>query len=91
MAQVVDTFPGVDLTLTPSQSIVLRNIAPNDRQNVESLLRMHGVKMIDQIDAITRKSIACPAYPLCGLAITEAERVQPRTTHRVTPTPCTFH
>ena len=32
---------------------------------------MHGIKMIHEIDEITRKSIACPAFPLCGLAITE--------------------
>ena len=28
---VVETFEGVDLTLTPSQSIVLRNIEPKDK------------------------------------------------------------
>ena len=39
--------------------------------------------MIDEIDPITRKSIACPAYPLCGLAITEAERVQPLINQRL--------
>mmetsp|Transcript_13346 Transcript_13346/g.20112 ORF Transcript_13346/g.20112 Transcript_13346/m.20112 type:complete len:209 (+) Transcript_13346:3-629(+) len=33
--------------------------------------------MIHEIDPITRKSIACPAFPLCGLAMAEAERVQP--------------
>merc|ERR1719424_979039 len=33
--------------------------------------------MIDEVDAITRKSIACPAFPLCGLAMTEAEPGQP--------------
>merc|ERR1719203_398437 len=41
------------------------------------ILKLHGVKMIDEVDRITRKSIACPAFPLCGLAMTEAERVQP--------------
>ena len=83
LRNVVDTFPGVDLTLTPSQSIVLRNIMPSDRENIETLLRFHGVKMIEEIDPITRKSIACPAYPLCGLAITEAERVQPQINQRL--------
>lgn len=47
------------------------------------MLRFHGVKMLDEIDPITRKSIACPAYPLCGLAITEAERVQPQINARL--------
>jgi len=81
---IVDHFPGVDLLLTPSQSVVLRNIRAADRQGVELCLRMHGIKLIDEIDAITRKSIACPAFPLCGLAITEAERVQPNINARLT-------
>jgi sulfite reductase (ferredoxin) len=70
--------------LTPSQSIVLRNIAAADRQGLEAMLRAHGVETdINAIDPITRKSIACPAYPLCGLAITEAERVQPQINQRL--------
>ena len=76
LRMLVDRFD-LDMILTPSQSLVLRNIAPADRHTVEALLREHGVKMIDEVDAITRKSIACPAFPLCGLAMTEAERVQP--------------
>merc|ERR1719387_114853 len=84
LRKVVDTFQGVDLILTPSQSIVLKNIQEHDRENLESLLRFHGVETdISQIDPITRKSIACPAYPLCGLAITEAERVQPEINARL--------
>ena len=83
LRNLVDNFPGVDMTLTPSQSIVLRNIKPADRNDVETLLKFHGVKMINDIDSITRKSIACPAYPLCGLAITEAERVQPHINERL--------
>jgi len=81
---IVDNFPGVDLLLTPSQSVVLRNIRAADRQGVELCLRMHGIKLIDEVDALTRKSIACPAFPLCGLAITEAERVQPNINARLT-------
>jgi len=80
---VVDNFAGVDLLLTPSQSVVLRNIQPADRMGVETCLKMHGIKMIHEVDAITRKSIACPAFPLCGLAITEAERVQPEINARL--------
>merc|ERR1719353_2482511 len=74
---VVDNFEGVDMLLTPSQSVVFRNIKPEQKAGVEACLKMHGIKMIHEIDQITRKSIACPAFPLCGLAITEAERVQP--------------
>jgi len=53
---------------------------------VEQILKEHGVKMIHEVDAITRKSIACPAFPLCGLAMAEAERVQPEINARLVAT-----
>jgi sulfite reductase (ferredoxin) len=83
LRKMVDTFPGVDLILTPAQSVVFRDIKPADKQNVEVLLKSHGVKMIEDVDPITRKSMACPAFPLCGLAMTEAERVQPQINQRI--------
>ena len=79
---LVDRYD-LGMTLTPSQSIVLRNIEPKTKLDIEAILREHGVKPIEEIDAITRKSIACPAFPLCGLAITEAERVQPNINARL--------
>ncbi len=82
LRQLVDKYD-LPMILTPSQSIVLRNIDPKDRYDVESLLTSHGVKQLHQIDAITRKSMACPAFPLCGLAMAEAERVQPETNARL--------
>merc|ERR1719271_1593782 len=39
--------------------------------------------MIEEVGRITRKSMACPAFPLCGLATTEAERVQPQINERL--------
>ena len=49
---LVDRFD-LDMILTASQSLVLRNIAPSDRMTVESILKEHGIKMIDEVDAIT--------------------------------------
>jgi len=79
---LVDRYD-MPMTLTPSQSIVLRDILPKDKFDVETILKEHGVKMIHEVDAITRKSIACPAFPLCGLAMAEAERVQPEINARL--------
>ena len=70
LRELVDKFD-LPMILTASQSVVLRDIAPADRYDVEAILRSHGVKLIHEVDAITRKSIACPAFPLCGLAMTE--------------------
>merc|ERR1719231_1411879 len=73
---LVDRYD-LPMILTPSQSIVLRNIERKDRFTIEGILKENGIKMVHEVDAITRKSIACPAFPLCGLAMAEAERVQP--------------
>ena len=43
----------------------------------------HGVKLVEEIDPLTRLSIACPALPMCGLAINEAERVMPTYVERM--------
>lgn len=36
-----------------------------------------------ELDSIERQSMACPALPLCGLAIGEAERSMPDVNRRV--------
>merc|ERR1711920_1098275 len=46
---IVDTMPGVDLMLTPAQSVVLRNIPTADKDKLEELLKSYGVKMIEEI------------------------------------------
>jgi sulfite reductase (ferredoxin) len=83
LRNIVDTYENIDLLLTPNQSIVLRGIKPDQRQDVQTMLVCHGVKMIEDVDRITRKSMACPAFPLCGLAMTEAERAQPDINRRL--------
>ena len=44
---------------------------------VNAILQKHHVPQIEQVDSLVRESIACPAFPLCGLAVAEAERRMP--------------
>ena len=73
---LVDKFD-LPMVLTPSQSIILKDIDPSTKTEIDSILAAHGIKPIEAVDDLVRKSIACPALPLCGLAITEAERRMP--------------
>jgi sulfite reductase (ferredoxin) len=66
-----------DVRLTPLQDILLINLQPSQKIDVEAMLRGHGILMPEQLTAIQRNSMACPALPTCGLAITEAERALP--------------
>jgi sulfite reductase beta subunit-like hemoprotein len=67
---------GSDPILMPSQDILLSNIAPEDREAIDAILAEHGVTRAEALLPVERWALACPALPTCGLALTEAERVQ---------------
>ena len=67
---------GCDPILMPSQDILLGNIAPADRKEIDAMLAEHGVTRAHDLLPVQRWALACPALPTCGLALTEAERVQ---------------
>jgi sulfite reductase (ferredoxin) len=72
---IVEQF-GVDPILMPSQDVILSEIRPEDRDAVTRILRAHDVRLAEDILPAERWALACPALPTCGLALTEAERVQ---------------
>ena len=63
--------------MSPTQSIIFRDIDPKDREGIDAIFREHGVAPIEEVDPNARLSMACPALPLCGLAQGEAERIMP--------------
>lgn len=63
--------------LTAHQNILLCDLDPNWRDDIEQILAAHGVATADEISNVRRLTFACPALPTCGLAITESERVAP--------------
>jgi sulfite reductase (ferredoxin) len=67
--------PGI--RLTAHQSILLTDIDSRDRSALEDILRMHGVRLTEEVSTVRRLSMACVAWPTCGLSITEAERALP--------------
>lgn len=62
---------------TVQQNLYLCDIPSSRRMEVESILSKHGVRMAEDLPPILRHSMACPALPTCGLAITESERILP--------------
>ncbi len=82
LRSVVEQFKP-DLRLTPSQNILLVNIKPEDRDGITEALAAHGVPVENQATVIRRASIACPALPTCGLALSESERVMPEVLTRL--------
>lgn len=76
MREIVDKH-GLTMILTPSQSVVFKDVKPADKDSINSILKANNVPQAEDIDSLVLNSIACPALPMCGLAVAEAERRMP--------------
>ena len=76
LRELVERFR-LAVRLTPQQNLLLTGIAEGDRAEVTRLAAAHGIRFAEQLPPVVREALACVAFPTCGLAITEAERVLP--------------
>ena len=67
--------PGI--RLTSHQSILLTDLDPAAKSELEQVLRRHRVRLSEETSTVRRWSMACVALPTCGLAITDSERALP--------------
>ena len=82
MRVLVDKF-NLSMIISPTQSVIFRDIEPKDKVEIEQIMKDHGLKTLEEVDPLARLAMACPALPLCGLAQTEAERRMPSYIERV--------
>ena len=75
LRDVVATFQP-SAQVSPDQDLILLGLAREDRPAVEALFRKHGYAL-EAADPLAARAMACVALPLCGLALTEAERAMP--------------
>ena len=68
---------GLVLWMTPQQNVILSDLDPAWRSDIEALLTSSGVTLSERTSRTVRHSMACPAIPTCGLAVAESERVLP--------------
>ena len=73
----------LDVRLTPNQDILLCNIPNKNQNDIKKALKEIGFSNLKDINEIQRHALACPALPLCGLAMTEAERILPEVLKRI--------
>lgn len=76
LRRIADAYE-FDMIVSPNQNVLLKNIAPSQKEGIEAILKDHGVRLATEYNENLRLSMACPAMPLCGLAVTEAERHMP--------------
>ena len=72
---VADLQPGV--RLTPMQDILLCDLPASAKDTIERTLAISGVRRPDRLSLVQTHSMACPALPTCGLALSESERAAP--------------
>lgn len=82
LRQIVEKF-NLPMRLTPHQNILLYEINPANREEIDRILADANIKAVEAIDPLERLSMACPALPTCGLAITESERAIPDVLGRI--------
>ena len=66
-----------DFRLTANQNLIIANISPEKKLEIERLLEEH--KMVDSYErtALRLNSMACVSLPTCGLALAESQRYLP--------------
>ena len=76
LRKIVATY-GMSTRMTAQQNVLLCDIEPSWKSEIDAILADHGIIPGEQRSQIRRLAMACPALPTCGLSITESERVMP--------------
>lgn len=66
-----------DFRLTPNQNLIIASVSEEKKSEIEVLVEKYGLTDGRQNSALRRNSMACVAFPTCGLAMAEAERYLP--------------
>jgi sulfite reductase (ferredoxin) len=77
LREIIEKF-NLPMRLTANHNLIFYEISPKNRKEIDRILHERGI-IIDPaaIEPLTRYSMACPALPTCGLAVTESERALP--------------
>ncbi|KAJ6315595.1 hypothetical protein OIU78_018966 [Salix suchowensis] len=82
LREIIEKY-NLDVRLTPNQNIILCGIRKAWKHPITTSLAQAGLLQPKYVDPLNLTAMACPAFPLCPLAITEAERGIPDILKRV--------
>jgi len=66
-----------EFRLTPNQNLVIADVSAGQRAAIDALAAEYGLDDYRRSSPLRLKSLACVAFPTCGLAMAEAERYLP--------------
>ena len=72
-----------DFRLSPNQNLVISNVTPEKKQEIIALVEQYGLTEGKHYSALKRNSMACVAFPTCGLAMAESERYLPSLVEKI--------
>ena len=69
----------IDLVVVGADRIAANGDTANKigTYSVAVLAKEHGIRRPEQLSTVQKYSMACPAIPTCGLALSESERTLP--------------
>jgi sulfite reductase (ferredoxin) len=82
LRQIAETYQ-LPIFLTPNHNLLFCEIEGSVKSEIQAILETCGVLAPEQIDPLIRYAMGCPAFPTCGLAITESERILPEVIARL--------
>lgn len=83
LREIITKF-SLPIRLTPNHNLIIYEVEPGIKGEITAIFQQHGVEtQPEQINNLVRYSMACPALPTCGLAITESERILPSVLARI--------
>lgn len=72
-----------DFRLTPNQNLIIANVAKSKKQQIQKIIDQYGITDGEYYTGLRRNSMACVAFPTCGLAMAESERYLPTLINKI--------
>ncbi|WP_320421152.1 NADPH-dependent assimilatory sulfite reductase hemoprotein subunit [Mammaliicoccus lentus] len=72
-----------DLRLTPNQNLIIANVDESNKDNIQKIIDEYGITDGEHYTGLRRNSMACVAFPTCGLAMAESERYLPTLINKI--------
>lgn len=76
LRKIAGTHTG-DFRLSPNQNLIIANVTPEKKEEIQNLIDQYGLTDGKNYTGLRRNSMACVAFPTCGLAMAESERYLP--------------
>ncbi|XP_073301229.1 sulfite reductase 1 [ferredoxin], chloroplastic-like [Primulina huaijiensis] len=82
LREIIEKY-NLNMRITPNQNIILCDVRQAWKRPITIALAQGGLLQPRFVDPLNLTAMACPAFPLCPLAVTEAERGIPDILKRI--------